>query len=93
MVISNREKKFMSQQRLLSKLEIEKLLMREADALHVNITLDKIDDLPGRRGYSIRSHDSYGPLPDIEVEYLDVVEYVVDRIDLALEMLCPNLGC
>lgn len=66
--------------------------MRAAAALCVNIVLDDIDDLPERCGYRIRSHDSYGQVPGIEIEYSDHVEYVLDKVSLALERLCVDIG-
>jgi hypothetical protein len=79
-------------QQWLSKPEVKNLFVRAATELHVNIILDKIDNLSERHGYCIHCHDSYGPIPDIEVECIDDNEYVLDRISLALERLYVNLG-
>ena len=77
----------MSQQ-MLSKPEVEDLFVQASISLHVDIILDGIDEMPERHGYRIRSHDSFGRVPDIEVEYADDIEPVLDRVSLTLEKLC-----
>ena len=70
---------------LLSEAEVEALFVRVTTALCVTITLDGVDRLP--EGYRIRSHDSYSPLPDIEIESTHNIEQVLDRISLSAARL------
>lgn len=72
-------------QELLSKAEVEALFVQVTTALCVTIILDGIDRLP--EGYRIRSHDSYSPLPDIEIESTHNLEQVTDRISLSTARL------
>lgn len=74
-------------QHLLSKSEVEDLFVGIAAALLVKIILDGIDELPEECGYRIRSHDLYGPLPDIEIEYKGDREQILDRISLEIARL------
>ena len=70
---------------LLSEAEVEALFIRVTAALFVTIILDGVDRLP--EGYRIRSHDSYGPLPDIEIDSTHNKEQVLDRICLSTARL------
>lgn len=74
-------------QHLPSKSEVEDLFVGIAAALLVNIILDGIDELPEGCGYRIRSHDLYGPLPEIEIEYKGDREQILDRISLEIARL------
>jgi hypothetical protein len=71
--------------KLLSEAEVEALFVGVTTALCVTIILDGVDKLP--EGYRIRSHDSYGPLPDIEIESTHNIEQVLDRICLSTARL------
>jgi hypothetical protein len=51
---------------LLSEAEVEALFIEVTSALCIPINLDGVDRLP--EGFRIRSHDSYSPLPEIEIE-------------------------
>ena len=70
---------------LLSEAEIEALFIGITTALCVATILDGVDRLP--EGYRIRSHDSYGPLPDIEIDSTHNKEQVLDRICLNVARL------
>jgi hypothetical protein len=71
---------------LLSEAEVEALFVGVTTALCVTIILDGVDGLP--EGYRIRSHDSYGPLPDIEIDSTHHnIEQVLDRICLSTAKL------
>lgn len=70
---------------LLSEAEVETLFIGVTTALRVIIILDGVDRLP--EGYRIRSHDFYGPLPDIEIDSTHNVEHVLDRICLSTARL------
>ena len=72
-------------QELLSEAEVEALFVGVTTALCVTIILDGVDRLP--EGYRIRSHDSYGPLPDIEIESTHNIEQVLDQICLSTARL------
>jgi hypothetical protein len=72
-------------QSLLSEAAVEALFVQVTTALCVRITVDDVDRLP--EGYRIRSHDSYGPLPDIEIESTHNLEQVLDRICLSTARL------
>ena len=74
----------MSQQ-LLDRQKIANIFRGVAKTLHIDVMLDSIDAWPERHGYRIRSHDSLGPLPSIEIEDADEVEPVLDRLYLVLE--------
>ena len=69
----------------LSEAEIKALFIQVTTALCVTITLDGVDRLP--EGYRIRSHDSYGPLPDIEIDSTHNIEQVLDQICLSTARL------
>jgi hypothetical protein len=47
--------------------EIEKVFVQVAIDLKEILVLDGIDQLSDPRGFHIRSHDLYGPLPDIQI--------------------------
>jgi hypothetical protein len=70
---------------LLSEAVVEALFVGVTSALCVTIILDGVDKLP--EGYRIRSHDSYGPLPDIEIDSTHNIEQVLDRISLSTARL------
>jgi hypothetical protein len=70
---------------LLSGAEVEALFVGVTNALCVAITVDGVDKLPG--GYRIRSHDSYSPLPDIEIESVPDRDQVLDLISLSAARL------
>ena len=70
---------------LLSEAEVEALFVGVTTALRVTIILDGVDRLP--EGYRIRSHDSYGPLPGIEIDSTHNIERVPDRICLSTARL------
>ena len=70
---------------LLSEAEVEALFVGVTTALCVTIILDGVDRLP--EGYRIRSHDSYGSLPDIEIDSTHNIEQVLDRISLSTARL------
>ncbi len=70
---------------LLSEAEVEAMFVRVTTALCVAITLDGVDRLP--EGFRIRSHDSYSPLPDIEIESTHNTGQVLDRISLSAARL------
>jgi hypothetical protein len=74
---------------LLSEAEVEALFVRVTAALCVTITLDGVDRLP--EGFRIRSHDSYSPLPDIEIESTHDIERVLDRICLSAAKLVATV--
>jgi hypothetical protein len=69
-------------QHWVNKAELENLFVGIATALRVALVLDGIDELPESCGYRIRSHDLYGPLPDIEIEYNGDREQVLDWVSL-----------
>jgi len=71
--------------KLLSEAQIKALFVRVTTALCVTIILDGVDRLP--EGYRIRSHDSYGPLPDIEIDSTHNIEQVLDQICLSTARL------
>ena len=71
--------------KLLSEAEVEALFVGVTTALCVTIILDGVDRLP--EGYRIRSHDSYGFLPDIEIDSTHNMEQVLDRICLSTARL------
>ena len=71
--------------KLPSEAEVEALFVGVTTALCVIIVLDGVDRL--REGYRIRSHDSYGPLPDIEIDSTLNIEQVIDRICLSTARL------
>ena len=70
---------------LPSKAEVEALFVEVTTALCVTIALDGVDGLPG--GYRIRSHDSYSPLPDIEIDNTHNIEQVTEQISLSTARL------
>ena len=70
---------------LLSEAEVEALFVQVITALRVTIILDGVDKLP--EGYRIRSHDSFGSLPDIEIDSTHNMEQVLDRICLSAAKL------
>ena len=70
---------------LLSTAEIETLFVEITTALCVTITLDGIDRLP--KGFQIRSHDFFSPLPNIEIESTSNTEQVLDQISLSVARL------
>ena len=70
---------------LLSEAEVEALFVQVTTALRVTIILDGVDKLP--EGYRIRSHDSFGSLPDIEIDSTHNMEQVLDRISLSTARL------
>ncbi len=72
-------------QELPSEAEVETLFAQITTALCVPVILDGVDRLP--EGYRIRSHDSYSPLPDIEIESTPNIEQVLDRISLSTARL------
>ena len=72
-------------QELLSEAEVEALFVGVTTALCVTIILDSVDRLP--EGYRIRSHDSYGPLPDIEIDSTHNIDQVLDQICLSTARL------
>jgi hypothetical protein len=65
---------------LLSEADVEALFIGVTTALCVTIILDGVDKLP--EGYRIRSHDSYGSLPDIEIKSIHNMDRVLDWISL-----------
>ena len=71
--------------KLLSETEVEALFVGVTTALCVTIILDGVDRLP--EGYRIRSHDSYGFLPNIEIDSTHNIERVLDRICLSTARL------
>jgi hypothetical protein len=66
---------------LPSEAEVEALFIGVRTALCVTIILDGVDKLP--EGYRIRSHDSFGSLPNIEIDSTHNMEQVLDRISLS----------
>jgi hypothetical protein len=70
---------------LLSEAEVEALFVGVTTVLCITIILDGVDRLP--EGYRICSHDSYGPLPDIEIDSTHNIEQVFDRICLSTARL------
>ena len=48
--------------------EVEKAFVQVAIDVHEIIVLDGIGELEDPPGFRIRSHDLYGPLPDVLVE-------------------------
>ena len=48
--------------------EVEKAFIQVLIDLHEIIVMDGIDELEDPPGFRIRSHDFYGPLPDILTE-------------------------
>jgi len=72
-------------QELPSESEVEALFVQVTTALCISIILDGVDRLP--EGYRIRSHDSYSPLPDIEIENTLDLDQVLDRICLSTARL------
>jgi hypothetical protein len=70
---------------LMSEAEVEALFIQVTTALCVTITLDGVDRLP--EGYRIRSHDSYSPLPNIEIESIHNLDQITERISLSTARL------
>jgi hypothetical protein len=74
---------------LLNEEKVEAPFVQVTTALCVTIILDGVDRLP--EGCRIRSHDSYGSLPDIEIDSkIDSthnIERVLDRICLSTARL------
>jgi hypothetical protein len=77
---------------LLGKSEVEEMFVRAATGLGVKVILDTVDLLPERSVYRICCHDSFGPIPYIEVSYADDRDYVFDRVSLTLERLYLDVG-
>jgi hypothetical protein len=75
----------LNQFKIAEQAEVEALFVAVTTALCVTIILDGVDRLPER--YRIRSHDSYGPLPDIETDSTHNMEQVLDRICLSAARL------
>ena len=78
-------------QELPSESEVEALFVQVTTALCISIILDGVDRLP--EGYRIRSHDSYSPLPDIEIENTLDLDQVLDRICLSTAKLGATVRC
>jgi hypothetical protein len=74
---------------LPSEAEVEALFVEVTSALCVTIILDGIDRLP--EGFRIRSHDSYSPLPNIEIESTHNIEQALDRISLSIARLAATV--
>jgi len=74
---------------LLSEAEVEDMFVEVTTALCVTISLDGVDRLP--EGFRIRSHDSYSPLPDIEIESNHNIDQVFDRISLSTARLAATV--
>ena len=74
---------------LLSEAEVEALFVQVTTALCVTIILDGVDRLP--KGFRIRSHDSYSPLPDIKIEGNHNIEQALDRISLSVARLAATV--
>lgn len=64
----------------LSVPEVEKTFVQVAIDLKEILVLDGIDILPDLPGFRIRSHDLYGPLPDILIHDTGDRYPVLDRI-------------
>ena len=73
----------------LSEAEVEALFVGVTSALCVAISLDGVDRLP--EGFRIRSHDSYSPLPDIEIESNHNIEKILDQISLSVARLAATV--
>jgi hypothetical protein len=65
----------------LSLPAVEDAFMRIAVDVQGLISLDGIDELPGEKGFRIRIHDSYGPLPDVRVQNLEDGSHVLEQIE------------
>jgi hypothetical protein len=74
---------------LLSEAEVKALFVGVTSALCVTISLDGVDSLP--EGFRIRSHDSYSPLPDIEIVGNQNIEPILDRISLSAARLVATV--
>ena len=65
----------------LSVPAVEDAFMRIAVDVQSLISLDGIDELPGQNGFRIRIHDSYGPLPDVQVQDLEDGSPLLEQIE------------
>ena len=65
----------------LSVPAVEDAFMRIAVDVQSLISLDGIDELPGHNGFRIRIHDSYGPLPDVQVQDLENGSPLLEQIE------------
>jgi|WetSurMetagenome_2_1015567.scaffolds.fasta_scaffold21321_6 hypothetical protein len=74
---------------LLSEAEVEALFVGVTSALCIPIGFDGVDRLP--EGFRIRSHDSYSPLPYIEIENDHNIERVLDQISLSVARLAATV--
>jgi hypothetical protein len=74
---------------LLSEAKVEALFIEVTSALCIPISLDGVDRLP--EGFRIRSHDSYSPLPDIEIEGNRNIESILDRISVSVARLAATV--
>jgi hypothetical protein len=71
----------------LSATEVETIFKAISTALRINITLDKILMSPDGSGCLIRSHDPYGRLPEIRIEFLHEKESTLDCICISTARL------
>jgi hypothetical protein len=72
---------------ILSAAEVEKIFKAISTALRIDITLDNVLMAPNGGGCLIRSHDSYGRLPEIRIEFLHDKESSLDFICISTARL------
>jgi hypothetical protein len=72
---------------MLSADEVEKIFKAISTALRIAITLDKVKMIPDGSGFLIRSHDSYGRLPEVTITFLHDKESTLDWICISTARL------
>ncbi len=74
-------------QEILSAADVEKIFKAISTALRIGITLDKVKKSPDGNGFLIRSHDSYGRLPEVTITFLHDKESTLDWICISTARL------
>ncbi len=67
--------------------EIESLFNGITAALCVAVELNEVQIAPDGKGCSIRSHDSYGRMPDIQIPFSGDKKSSLDRISVSIARL------
>ena len=75
-------------QELLSEAQIREIFNWIIPALRVTAALDDVKMLADGRGCLLRSHDAYGRLPEIKVEFGKDRDQIFDKISLSMAQLC-----
>jgi hypothetical protein len=71
----------------LNETEIASLFNWITNALRVSITLDGVERLPAGDGCLIRSHDNYGQLPEMVIDFKRDKSQILDQISLSTAKL------